>query len=156
MPKFYRYGGTLGQERIPDASSERGGTFIGIRRELVARGSQSYVTMCARGKALTWSLMLVEWTHFTVVHFGPSLSMRQRVGLLRRIGSILMGVGGRIAVMGGWSFVLSGEGSGETTCTSEHVASHFASVLGDNVELMKHGFIHRRLGRMEDTVSMSL
>lgn len=106
-------------ERMPGASGE-GGTFVGSRGELVEKASQSYITVNACGRALISSKFAFHWTHFAVVHIDPSQSLRQRFGLLSRIGPFLARVGERSVELGVWKLVLSGEGRRQEGVARRH------------------------------------
>lgn len=107
LPRSHEYACTLGQDRMPVASTD-GEALLASERELVAMASQLYARVHARGRALAWSLMTL-FGRTSRLFTSTSLPPRQRDGLLSHTASFVTRVGGRSAVVRDWSFVLSGE-----------------------------------------------
>lgn len=63
-------------------------------RSFRAQASSILTTMHMRGRAITLSVLLSDWTHFAVVHVDPPWLMSRRVQLLNFISVFLRRVGG--------------------------------------------------------------
>lgn len=127
---------------------------MAIRASIIGKIEDSAIKIHRRGRAITWSIKLGAWTHFSAVHVDVTEPMAQRKRLLTAIHSHCAQRGGRSFLLGDFNFVVSGEsrmqGNGTQTVqaiSQDQLADHFETVFHDHCELLQHDFTFRRLAK---------